>query len=201
MTVVDPFIVNGNQPSVEDCPLNPCYSLIGGETGPKCVALDKCFTLDCHDDGVDIRFRRELIFIDPKYFFEQDVPIDRLFFTQVEDGWTNSGCKNGNMTLDGNEFVFTAKPDNECYLLKRESKAASAIETVYTFASNNVLHSKGIQIGKQMKYSFHCPLPSTHDDTRALYEDKTDKTVKQLAWYENTTILSLLGLLLLAIGE
>ena len=200
MTVVDRHIVNGNEPLVEDCPLNKCYSLIGGDV-PKCVAKESCYQIDCHDGGVDIRFSKHLIYGDPRYFFEQDAPLSRLFFTQVEDGWTNDPCKNGNMTLEGDEFVFTAGIDNECYLLKRESKSSSAIESVYTFASNNVLFSKGIQVGKQMKYSFHCPLPSYHDDTRALYEDKTDKTVKPMQWYENTTILSLLALLLLATGK
>ena len=56
------------------------------------------------------------------------------------------------MRLEGDEFVFQAKADNECYLLKRPSKTSSAIEAVYTFASNNILLSHGIQIGKQIKY-------------------------------------------------
>merc|ERR1711935_1117866 len=79
MTGVGRHIVNGNEPLVEDCPLNKCYSLIGGDV-PKCVAKESCYQIDCHDGGVDIRFSKHLIYGDPRYFFEQDAPLSRLFF-------------------------------------------------------------------------------------------------------------------------
>jgi hypothetical protein len=102
------------------------------------------------------------------------------------------------MKLEGDELVFSAKSENECYLLKRPSKTSSSIEAVYTFASNNVLFSKGIQIGKQIKYSFNCPLKSHQDDSRPMYEDKLQKIVVTVPWYKNSTVLMLLGLLVLA---
>ena len=72
---------------------------------------------------------------------------------------------------------------------------------MYTFASNNVIFSKGIQIGKQIKYSFNCPLKSDQDDSRPMYEDKLQKIVVTVPWYKNSTVLMLLGLLVLAAGK
>ena len=50
-------------------------------------------------------------------------------------------------------------------------------------------------------FSFHCPIGSNQDSSRALYEDKLDKMVKYVPWYQNWSTLSLLGLLVLAAGK
>ena len=116
LTVVDPNIINGNHPDLADCPVNSCYSIFNDvcEVDPKCFHLGQGFpnfelqnvsggenlsflkfvrlngnpNVDCHDDGVDIRFKTDLLFKDPKTFTGQkDVPLKKLYFTQVEGNY------------------------------------------------------------------------------------------------------------------
>ena len=105
-----------------------------------------------------------------------------ILYIQGENGW-ETGCGNGTFsTLPKNhqfDMQFHAPIENSCFLLRKAGKSRE-IEAVYSIAGTNVFPNAGLVVGKQIKYSFTCPLISDGEVVdRPAYEDRTDKMQKK----------------------
>ena len=105
-----------------------------------------------------------------------------ILFIQGENDWEKE-CGNGTFTkLNKNhqfDLQFHAPIENSCFLLRKAGKSRE-IEAVYSIAGTNVFPNLGLVVGKQIKYSFTCPLITDGETIdRPAYEDRTDKMQKK----------------------
>ena len=112
----------------------------------------------------------------------QDSDAKDILFIQGENGWEKE-CGNGTFTkLNKNhqfDLQFHAPIENSCFLLRKAGKSRE-IEAVYSIAGTNVFPNLGLVVGKQIKYSFTCPLITDGETIdRPAYEDRTDKMQKK----------------------
>ena len=103
-----------NPSSCGDTVKSPCFHMVGD----KCVSKAECYELQCYQDFISFKFKKELLFQQPDKDLHYKSRFEDNFFVKLQDELVRGNCQNGTFyeTPEDDDFDvhFIVGFDNQC---------------------------------------------------------------------------------------